>query len=61
MDNAAHSIFKRYMSEKEAKGYWKGLSELTEWVKIIVKPIHIASFDYSKDSKYLEAINKYTS
>ena len=60
IDHAAHSIFKRYMSEKEAKGYWKGLSELTEWVKVIVIPIHIASFDYSKDSKYLEAIKKYT-
>lgn len=61
MDQAAHSIFSRYMSEKEARGYWKGLSELTEWVIVIVNPIHIASFDYSKDTKYLEATKKYTS
>ena len=61
MDPAAHSIFKRYMSEGEAKGYWKGLSELTEWVKVIITPIHIASFDYGKDTKYLEAAKKYTS
>lgn len=61
MDQAAHSIFSRYMSEEEARGYWKGLSELTEWVKIIVEPIHIASFDYSKDTKYLDATKKYIS
>lgn len=61
MDKVAHSIFRRYMSEEEARGYWKGLSELTEWVKIIVEPIHIASFDYSKDTKYLDATKKYIS
>lgn len=61
MDQAAHSIFSRYMSEEEARGYWKGLSELTEWVKVIVEPIHIASFDYSKDIKYLDATKKYIS
>ena len=59
-DQDAHSIFSRYMSQEEARGYWKGLSELTEWMKVIVKPIHIASFDYSKDKKYLEATKKYT-
>ncbi len=61
MDDAALSIFIRYMSKEEAKGYWKGLSELTEWIKVIIEPTHIASFDYSKDSRYLEAIKKYTS
>ena len=60
MDKTAHSIFSRYMSEEEAKGYWKGLSELTEWIKIIVEPIRFASFDYSKDTKYLDATKKYT-
>jgi len=60
MDQATHSIFSRYMSQEEANGYWKGLSELTEWIIVIVKPIHIASFDYSKDTKYLEATKKYT-
>jgi len=59
MDQAAQSIFNRYMSEEEARGYWKGLSELTEWVKVIVSPIKIASFDYSKDNKYREATTKY--
>ncbi|MFX0034846.1 MAG: pyridoxamine 5'-phosphate oxidase family protein [Candidatus Hermodarchaeota archaeon] len=60
MDDAAYSIFRRYMSKEEAMGYWKGLSELTEWVKIIIEPIHLASFDYSKDSRYFEATKKYT-
>jgi len=61
MDQAAHSIFSRYMSEEEAKGYWKGLSELTDWIKVIIEPTHIASFDYSKDKEYLEATKKYIS
>jgi len=61
MDQTAQKIFSRYMTEEEAKGYWKGLSELTEWVKVTVEPVHIASFDYSKDSKYLDATKKYTS
>jgi len=60
MDQTAHKIFSRYMSEEEAKGYWKGLSELTEWVKVTVEPVHIASYDYDKDSKYLEATKKYS-
>ena len=59
MDQAAHSIFNRYMSEEEARGYWKGLSELTEWIKVTIQPIKIASFDYSKDKKYREATTKY--
>lgn len=61
MDQAAHSIFSRYMSEEEVRGYWKGLSELTEWVKVLIEPVHIASFDYSKDKEYLEATKKYIS
>ncbi len=61
MDQAAHSIFSRYMSEEEARGYWKGLSELTDWIKVIIEPTHIVSFDYSKDSRYLEATKKYIS
>lgn len=61
MDEATHSIFRRYMSEEEAKGYWKGLSELTEWILVIIEPVHIASFDYSKDKRYLDATQKYTS
>ncbi len=61
MDQEAHSILCRYISQKEAEGYWKGLSELPEWIKVNVKPIHIASFDYSKDTKYLDVIKKYTS
>jgi len=61
MDQTAHKIFRRYMSEEEAKSYWKGLAELTEWIKVIVEPVHIASFDYGKDTKYSDAIKKYTS
>lgn len=61
MDQVSHSLFSRYMSEEEAKGYWKGLSELTEWIKVIIDTVHIASFDYSKDKEYLEATKKYIS
>lgn len=61
LDQTALSIFGKYMSEEEAKGYWKGLSELTEWAAVMIKPIHMASFDYSKDTRYLEATKKYTS
>ena len=61
MYQEAHSMLRRYMSQKKAEGYWKGLSELTEWIKVIVQPIHIASFDYSKDPKYLDATKKHLS
>ena len=59
MGQAAVSIFSRHMPQEAARAYWKGLSELTEWTKVIVKPINIASFDYSKDTKYSEATKKY--
>ncbi|MFX0106249.1 MAG: pyridoxamine 5'-phosphate oxidase family protein [Candidatus Hodarchaeota archaeon] len=60
-DEIAHSIFSRYMSEEEAKGYWKGLSEIMDGVIVIIKPIHMASFDYKKDKKYFDATKKYIS
>ena len=59
IDQDAPSIFSRYMSHEKAKGLWKGLSELTEWTKVIVKPSHNASFDYGKDAKFSEARKKY--
>ncbi|MFX1528550.1 MAG: pyridoxamine 5'-phosphate oxidase family protein [Promethearchaeota archaeon] len=59
MDHTAHSIFKRYMSDEEAEAYWKGLSELTEWVRLIITPTDITSFDYSKDTAYSKAVEKY--
>lgn len=58
-EEVVHSIFSRYMSEEEAKGYWKGLSEIMDGVIVIIKPIHMASFDYSKDKKYFKATKKY--
>ncbi|MFX1329597.1 MAG: pyridoxamine 5'-phosphate oxidase family protein [Promethearchaeota archaeon] len=61
LEETAISIFKRYMPQEKAKGYYKGLSEIGKWVKITVKPFHIASFDYGKDTTYLEATSKYTS
>ncbi|MFW9998883.1 MAG: pyridoxamine 5'-phosphate oxidase family protein [Candidatus Hodarchaeota archaeon] len=61
LEETAISIFSRYMPQKEAKGYYKGLSEIGEWVKISVTPDHIASFDYAKDTIYSEATTKYTS
>ncbi|MFW9873099.1 MAG: hypothetical protein ACFFG0_08370 [Candidatus Thorarchaeota archaeon] len=60
LDQVAHSIFRRYISEDKTKGYWKSLSELSEWVLVIVESIRLATFDYSKDTKYLEASTKYT-
>lgn len=59
MDSTAHSIFERYMPKEESEAYWRGLSELTEWTKTIVTPVHIASFDYAKDTRYETAVKKY--
>ena len=59
LEETAISIFKRYMPQEKAKGYYKGLAEISEWVKITVTPDHIASFDY--DTTYSEATSKYTS
>ncbi len=59
VDQAGRSLISKYMPEEEAKGVWKGLSELTEWVIVIVKPIHMASFDYNKDTRFFEATRKY--
>lgn len=60
LEDTAVSIINRYMSQKEAKDYYKGLSEIGEWVKITVIPDHITSFDYTKDTTYSEATSKYT-
>jgi len=61
IDNIAHAMFERYMPQEEAKNYWKGLSELTEWLIIDIKPTRIVTFDYAKDKRYLDATKKYSS
>jgi len=38
-----------------AESYARGLLSLTRWVKIVVTPTHMASFDYTKDQAYKTA------
>jgi len=49
------SIFQRYMPEDKTQVYAEGLSKISEWVKITVTPLRMASFDYSKDQLYRKA------
>lgn len=34
----AVSLFERYMPKEKAEDYWRGLSKLTKWVWIVVRP-----------------------
>ena len=46
------SFSEKYMPKEKAEAYAKGVFKLTKWVKITVKPIRKASFDYGKDQTY---------
>ncbi len=48
-------LCEKYFSEEKAEKYARGLLTLTKWVKIVVTPIHLASFDYNKDNAYKTA------
>ena len=54
----AVSLFERYMPKEKAEDYWRGLSKLTKWVKITVRPDRMASFDYNKDKAYQGAVGE---
>ena len=54
----AVSLFERYMPKEKAEDYWRGLSKLTKWVKITVRPERMASFDYNKDKAYQSAVGE---
>lgn len=49
------SALERYRPKDKTEAYARGLFKLAKWVKIIVKPERIASFDYSKDEAYRTA------
>lgn len=48
----AASLLEKYRTGEKAEAYARGLFKLTKWVKITVKPEHLASFDYNKDTAY---------
>ena len=48
----------KYMSREEAEKSWQIMNEWAKWVKIIVSPERIASFDYDKDDKWQELLTK---
>lgn len=45
----------KYFPGARAERYARGLLSLTRWVKIVVKPERMASFDYAKDEAYKTA------
>ena len=52
----AQNLFHRYMDKEKVQKYWKGAKSLARWMKITVKPLKFASFDYFKDKEYAEAM-----
>jgi len=54
----AVSLCEKYMPRDRAEGYARGLLNLTRWVKIVVKPERISSFDYTRDEAYKTAVGE---
>ena len=54
------ALFKRYMPEEQTVNYAKAMLKLTPWLKIIVKPERIGSFDYKKDETFHKALEEST-
>jgi nitroimidazol reductase NimA-like FMN-containing flavoprotein (pyridoxamine 5'-phosphate oxidase superfamily) len=52
------SLFERYMAKERAEDYWRGLSKLTKWVKITVRPERMVSFDLNKDKAFQSAVGE---
>ena len=50
------SINETWMPGDRVEASTKGLFGLTKWVMISVEPVHIASFDYSKDEEFVAAM-----
>jgi len=51
-------LCEKYFQRERAENYAKGLLSLTRWVKIVVKPQRLASFDYTKDEAYKTAVGE---
>ena len=54
LEEFAHLCEKYFIGDR-AESYARGLLSLTRWVKIVVTPKHMASFDYMKDEAYKTA------
>ena len=50
------SLFEKYMTKDKAESAMQGLFKISTWVKIVVTPKRIASFDYAKDITYRTAL-----
>jgi nitroimidazol reductase NimA-like FMN-containing flavoprotein (pyridoxamine 5'-phosphate oxidase superfamily) len=48
-------LCEKYIPGGKAESYARGLMSLTRWVKIVVTPMRMASFDYEKDQAYKTA------
>ena len=48
-------LCEKYIPDGKVKSYARGLLGLTRWVKKIVVPKHMESFDYTKDQAYKTA------
>ena len=48
-------LCEKYIKNGKAESYARGLLSLARWVKIVVTPKHMASFDYTKDQAYKTA------
>jgi nitroimidazol reductase NimA-like FMN-containing flavoprotein (pyridoxamine 5'-phosphate oxidase superfamily) len=48
----ATRLYEKYMPRKRAERMAQGMYRITRGVEIIVKPEHIVSFDYGKDTVY---------
>jgi hypothetical protein len=51
-------LCEKYFPVDRAESYAKGPLSLTRWVKIVVTPKHMASFDYTKDETYKTAVGE---
>jgi len=51
-------LCQKYFPGDRAESYARGLLSLTEWVKVVVTPTHMASFDYTKDQAYKTATSE---
>ncbi|MFX0063408.1 MAG: pyridoxamine 5'-phosphate oxidase family protein [Candidatus Hermodarchaeota archaeon] len=56
-DSEALSLLEKYLPKEDARKTLDGLNKLAKWVKISIKPTHMASFDYAKDKKYWKAVS----
>ncbi|MFX0182244.1 MAG: pyridoxamine 5'-phosphate oxidase family protein [Candidatus Hodarchaeota archaeon] len=56
-DLEAVSLLEKYFSKEDAEKTLEGVSKLAKWVKILIKPTSMASFDYVKDDKYWSVVS----